>query len=248
MQLFCAVLYRSLLYSIFLFLIYFVWFGACVVRAQPYLHIVFYLVWGMRRACTAVLASLRLFDSLTHNAQYAADTVYPMRVLPPGILTYKQRTFHYAHFATKSNTDSSQCCSPSDHTSRCAALYIAHCSYDTHNAAILGDVTAELANATSYDCVIRAGRKRSKIEIMILAISIKGRDRRRIFQIFDPDNRGEDRSLRRRSRSRSPTLVHILQLRYSTAVTVENHTGWMMELEQLRVQLRSHDLHNKTRR
>ena len=197
---------------------------------------IFHLVWGMRRACTAVLASLRLFDSLTHNAQYAADTVYPMRVLPPGILTYKQRTFHYAHFATKSNTDSSQCCSPSDHTSRCAALYIAHCSYDTHNATILGDVTAELTYATTYDCIVQEGRKRSKIEIEIamLAISINDRDRRRFFPIFDPDNQGEDRSLRRRSRSRSPTLKYTMRETFfnkKLKTTAVSPADWMVETE-----------------
>ena len=34
---------------------------------------------------------------------------------------------------------------------------------------MLGDVTAELANAATYDCVIRAARKRSKIKIAIFA-------------------------------------------------------------------------------
>ena len=34
----------------------------------------------------------------------------------------------------------------------------------------------------------------------------------------------------------------------STAVTLESHRGWMMEVEQLRVHLRSHDLHNVTQR
>ena len=42
---------------------------------------------------------------------------------------------------------------------------------DPHNATILGDVTAELAYATTYDCVIRAGRKRPKIEIEIAILA-----------------------------------------------------------------------------
>ena len=41
-------------------------------------------------------------------------------------------------------------CSPDDHTTQRAALYAAHCSYDTYNATILGDVTAELAYSTTY--------------------------------------------------------------------------------------------------
>ena len=61
----------------------------------------------MRRACTAVLASLRLRDTL--HGQHAADTVYPIReqVLPPGILAYEQRTSLRQLRNLKSNRDSS---------------------------------------------------------------------------------------------------------------------------------------------
>ena len=83
-----------------------------------------------------------------------------MGVLPPGILTYKRRTLHTSLTSQlKSNTVSKQCCSPSDHTTHCAALYTAHCSSDTQTAMILGVVTSKLTNATTYDCVTRAGRK-----------------------------------------------------------------------------------------
>ena len=51
---------------------------------------------------------------------------------------------HYVNFATKKQ-HRPPCCSPSDHTTQCAVLYIANCSYDTCNATILGDVLAELA-------------------------------------------------------------------------------------------------------
>ena len=101
-----------------------------------------------------------LLDSYSHNGQHAADTVYRIiRVLPPGILAYKTSSvLHYANFPTKQQ-HRQQCCSPREHTAQRAALYIAHCSYDTYNATTLGDITAELANATTYDCVIRAERK-----------------------------------------------------------------------------------------
>ena len=157
---------------------------------------------------------LHPYGSLTHDGQHAADTVYVPHtsILPPGILAYKQRVLHCANFATEEQQRQHYLFSPRDHTTQHAALRIAHCAAMIHtsryNATILGDVAAEVANATSYDRVIRAVRKRSKIdiEIAILAISIKDRHRRRIFPIFDADNRGEDRYLLRRSRSRSPTL------------------------------------------
>ena len=90
----------------------------------------------------------------------------------------------------KSSTDSSAVAPAiTQHLARHCILHIAA---TIHNATIPGDVTAELANATTYDCVIRAGRKRSKIEIeiAILTISIKDRDRRRIFLILTIQNIG----------------------------------------------------------
>ena len=165
-------MYRSLLlYSFFLFHVILVGLRhASCMHSRTY---IFYLVRGMRRACTAVLASLRLFDSYTQR------TICGRHGIPHTSTASRYRDIVAAYITTpssqlplvKSNTDSSQCCSPSDHTTRCAALYIAHCSYDPHNATILGDVTAELAYATTYDCVIRAGRKRPKIEIEIAILA-----------------------------------------------------------------------------
>ena len=144
------------------------------MHAQPYLHPCGYLTHTQRTTCSR--------HGIPHTS-----TAFRYPDIPAAYFTTLTSQL-------KTNTRQ-QCCSPSDHTTQCAALYIAHCSYDTYNATILGDVTAELANATTYACVVRAVRNRSKIEIeiAILAISIT--------------NRGEHRSLRRRSRSRSPTLL-----------------------------------------
>ena len=190
-------------------------FGCCADRCYIPSSIskVFYayLVWGMRRACTA---SRICIPDVTWLIRHKTDNMQHTRYIRTAyeychqVSWHSSSVLHYVNFETKQQ-HRQQCCSPSDHTTQCATIYIANCSYDTYNATMLGDVKPELANATTYDCVIRAGRKRSKIEIeiAILAISIKDRDRRRIFPIFDPDNRGEDRSLWRRSRSRSPTPV-----------------------------------------
>ena len=62
-----------------------------------------------------------------------------------------------------------------------------------------------------FTCMRRCSSRKEKIEDRDrnrdFAISIKRRDRDRISPIYDPANRGEDRCLRRRSRSRSPTLL-----------------------------------------
>ena len=100
-----------------------------------------------------------------------------------------------------------------DHTTQCALLYIANRSYDTYNATILGDVAAKLAKRNNLRTTAffeRGGkdrRSRSTSRSRSSMILIKDRHGRRICPIFDPDNRSEDRSSRRRSRSRYPTLL-----------------------------------------
>ena len=139
------MLYRSLLlYSFFLFHVILVGLRhASCMHSRTY---IFYLVRGMRRACTAVLASLRLFD--THTTDNMQQTRYTSYV-------YCQVSQHASSvlFTTLTSQLKSiarqQCCSSNDHTTHCAALYTAHRSYDTHNATILGDVTAELTCTTA---------------------------------------------------------------------------------------------------
>ena len=101
-----------------------------------------HLVWAMGRACTAVLASPRLFAS--HTTDHMQQTRYtPYEYCLQVSWHTSSVLFTTLTSQLKTNTRQ-QCCSPSDHTTHCAALYTAHCSYDTHNATILGDITAEL--------------------------------------------------------------------------------------------------------
>ena len=101
------VLYRSLLYSVSHFRIvsskkqfnlftltqgnnqlvfihppHSIWFGTCVVHAQPY----FYL-----DPC----------GYLTHTTDKCSRHGIPTSILPPGILAYEQRVLHYDIFAMK---------------------------------------------------------------------------------------------------------------------------------------------------
>ena len=138
----------------------------------------------------------------THNGQHAADTIYLVRVLP-GIPTCKQRTFHNANFTTKEHRKTAVLQFQWSHNTLRGIVYCTSQLWYTQ----CNDTRWCNSGTYMYDCDIRAGRKRSKIEISMLTISIKDRDRRRIFPIFDPDNRGEDGSLRRRSRS--PTLIPV---------------------------------------
>ena len=122
---------------------------------------IFYLVWGMRRTFTAVLASLRLFDTLTtHNMQHTRHSPYEYRLQASW---HTSSVLHCANLATEEQYRR-QCCSPSYHTTRCAALYIRHCSYDTHNARILGDVTAELAYQVRNNLRLHYSSMEEKIE------------------------------------------------------------------------------------
>ena len=133
----CSVLQIAVVFH-FPFPYYFIWFGTCVVHAQPYLHPCGYLTHTQRTTCSR--------HGIPHTS-----TAFRYPDIPAAYFTTLTSQL-------KTNTRQ-QCCSPSDHTTQCAALYIAHCSYDTYNATTLGDITAELANATTYDCVIRAERK-----------------------------------------------------------------------------------------
>ena len=135
---FCVLSCRSLLYSIFLFHIFLVGLGH-----SSCMH---------SRACIPAV----IWHTLTTNGQHAADTVHPIQVLPPGSLTYKQRTFHCANFATEEQ-HRQQCCSPSDHTTHCAALYTVRCSYDRSRQSGWRSIFAKaifmsISNTDMYNC------------------------------------------------------------------------------------------------
>ena len=116
----------------------------------------FNLIRGMRRECIAILASLRLLDqhAHSHNGHHAADTVYPIRELPPGLLAYKQRTLHYAIFATKEQTQTAVLC-PSEHTRQSTALTV-YCTLQ------LFYMHLEFAVRCVAGCVMRSRLRRGR--------------------------------------------------------------------------------------
>ena len=132
-----VLLYRSLLYCVFHFLFpyYSIWFGACVVHAQPYLHPCGYLTHThTQRTCNEWI------DTHSHTTDNMQQTRYTPHEYCLQVSCHKSSVL-FTTLTSQLKTNTRQCCSPSDHTTHCVALYITHCSYDTHNATVLGDVT-----------------------------------------------------------------------------------------------------------